>query len=177
MTQTENLSLNLWESSDPVNLDQINANFSKLDSPHRILLSTKRVTSSTTYLDLDTSSIDWSRFKEVTLRCYLNGSGTLYVTTNGNDNYNRCAFWTGSSITADYVASVTLKSSSEVWSAWIALKCGYCPSRTFLCATDQSYGSHGYNDSVTFSNLSTLQFSNSSATINAGSYVEVWGEL
>lgn len=177
MTQTENLSLNLWESSDPVNVEQINANFSKLDGPHRILLKTTNITSTTTYFDVDTSDIDWDRFKEVTLRCYLSGDGSLYATTNGNSYQNRCAYLTSSSVETSYVSGVAMKTSTAVWSAWVTLKCGYCSGRTFMCLTDCSYYNYGYNDNVTFANLSTMRFSNSSATINAGSYVEVWGEL
>lgn len=177
MEQTENLGLYLWDGDDTVNVEQINTNFEKLDGARSVHLKTHTISTTTTTVDLDVSDIDWSKYRQVVVRCYMNGSGTLEVKSNGYSSYDR-ALRINAGTTDSYMLGYIYQSTTENdCQAWLILKCAYNANRCLVQECESMYWNWGYNTRLTFAELNTLRLYNSDATVNAGSYLEVWGDL
>ncbi len=179
MEQTTKRGLNIWDEDDPVDVSQINANFEALDGPNAELITTKSVTSTTTSVTVSLASVDWSKYREVVLRCYLSGSGNCNVRTNsGTSQYDYCMALGASQTATSSLGYVYPDTYSSNCQAWIRLKCGYSASRCFSHHIEGTTSFFlGYNRNITFTTLTSMTITGDSATINSGSRIEVWGEF
>lgn len=178
MTQTDRLNLTLWAESDPISVEQINENFSKIDASGNTVKLLEVVTSAAVpQIDLDLSAVDWSQYVYVNVDFTLDSTNT---STNGVIRPNGTP--TGSTLLVNdgeitYAVERICTFVASPKPARLQFSPLHCPDRPVTCSCVPTLRPiFGYTV-ITYRQLLTLSFvvAAGGGNLSAGSRITVWG--